>query len=83
MVGAGKTGHTKAICTSIKNIFKNVRCRDGRAKNHSNYIGVGMAVCGQDMLYKDYTSNPIPTSFFIPDMILQAMHAIRLLRIAV
>ena len=32
---------------------------------------------------KDYTSNPIPTSFFIPDMILQAMHAIRLLRIAV
>ena len=44
--------------------------------------GVGMAVRRQDMLYKDYTSNPIPTSFFIPNMILQAMHAIRLLRIA-
>ena len=42
-----------------------------------------MAVCRQDMLYKDYTTNPIPTSFFIPDMILLAMHAIRLLRIAV
>ena len=39
---------------------------------------VGMAVCRQDMLYKDYTSNPIPTSFLIPDMIL---HAIRLLTI--
>ena len=43
---------------------------------------VGMAVpkttdtrCrdGQDMLFKDYASNPIPTSFFIPDMILRAM----------
>jgi len=22
-----------------------------------------MAVCRQDMLYKDYTTNPIPTSF--------------------
>ena len=39
-----------------------------------------MAVCRQDMLYKDYTSNPIPTSFLIPDMILRAMHTIRLLR---
>ena len=27
-----------------------------------------MAVCRQDMLYKDYTSNPIPTSFFIPEL---------------
>ena len=24
-----------------------------------------MAVCREDMLYKDYTTNPIPTSFFI------------------
>ena len=39
-----------------------------------------MAVCRQDMVYKDYTNNPIPTSFFIPDMILWAMHVIRLLR---
>ena len=23
-----------------------------------------MAVCMHDMLYKDYTSNPIPTSFY-------------------
>ena len=27
-------------------------------------LGVGMAVCREDMLYKDYTTNPIPTSFF-------------------
>ena len=27
-------------------------------------LGVRMAVCRQYMLYKDYTSNPIPTSFF-------------------
>ena len=34
------------------------------------------------MLYKDYTSNPIPTSTLLPDMILWAMNASRLLRIA-
>jgi len=27
-------------------------------------LGVWMAVCRQNMLYKDNTSNPIPTSFF-------------------
>ena len=27
-------------------------------------LGVEMAVCRQDMLYKDYTTNPIPTFFF-------------------
>ena len=27
-------------------------------------LGVGMEVCRQDMLYKDYTTNPIPTSFY-------------------
>ena len=32
-----------------------------------------MAVCRQDMLYKDYTNNPIPTSFFIPEIIMQVM----------
>ena len=32
-----------------------------------------MAVGRQDMLYKDYTSNPIPTSFFIPEIILRVM----------
>ena len=32
-----------------------------------------MAVCREDMLYKDYTTNPIPTSFFIPEIILQVM----------
>ena len=26
-------------------------------------LGVGMGVCRQDMLYEDYTTNPIPTSF--------------------
>ena len=25
---------------------------------------IGMVVCRQDRVYKDYTSNPIPTSFF-------------------
>ena len=55
----------------------------GMAVPKTTELGVGMAVCRQDMLYKDYTSNPIPTSFFIPDMILQAMHAVRVLRIAV
>ena len=39
----------------------------------SQQLGVGMAVCRQDMLYKDYTSNPIPISFFIPEIILQVM----------
>ena len=46
------------------------RCRDGSVQARHTYK------------YKDYTSNPIPTSFFIPDMILQAMHSIRLLRTA-
>ena len=32
------------------------------AKNHKTCIG--MAVCRQDRAYKDYTSNPIPTSIF-------------------
>ena len=36
-------------------------------------LGVGMAVCRQDMLYKDYTTNPIPTSFFIAEIILRVM----------
>ena len=42
-----------------------------------------MAVGRQDMLYKDYTSNPdpIPTSFFIPEIILS--YATRLLGRAV
>ena len=30
-------------------------------------IGEGMAVFRQEMLYKDYTSNPIPPSFLKPD----------------
>ena len=30
-----------------------------------------MAVCREDMLYKDYTTNPIPTSFFISEIILR------------
>ena len=29
-------------------------------------LGVRMAVCKQDKAYKDYTSNPIPTSFWHP-----------------
>ena len=29
-----------------------------------------MAVCRQDMLYKDYTSNPIPTYFLLQTAIL-------------
>ena len=32
-----------------------------------------MAVCREDMLYKDYTSNPIPTHFFRLEIILQVM----------
>ena len=32
-----------------------------------------MAVCREDMLYKDYTTNPIPTSFYISEIILQVM----------
>ena len=32
-----------------------------------------MAVCRQDMLYKDYTTNPIATSFFITEIILRVM----------
>ena len=32
-----------------------------------------MAVCREDMLYKDYTTKPIPTSFFISEIILQVM----------
>ena len=34
------------------------------------HVGVGMAVCRQDILYKDYTSNPIPTSFFLPEIVM-------------
>ena len=34
-----------------------------RQKTNIRTLGVEMAVCRQDMLYKDYTSNPIPTSF--------------------
>ena len=32
-----------------------------------------MAACREDMLYKDYTTNPIPTSFFISEIILRVM----------
>ena len=36
-----------------------------------------MAVCMEDILYKDYTTNPIPTSFFffflISEIILRVM----------
>ena len=39
----------------------------------SQQLGIGMAVCRQDMLYKDYTSNPIPISLFIPEIILRVM----------
>ena len=46
--------------TRMKNIVKG--CRDGCQQLHV-HVGVGMAVCRQDTLYKDYTSNPIPTSF--------------------
>ena len=34
-------------------------------------LGVGMAVCRQDREYKDYTSNPIPTSFLMHTVVLQ------------
>ena len=40
-------------------------------------LGVGMAVCREDMLYKDYTTNYttnlIPTSFFISEIILRVL----------
>ena len=39
-------------------------CRDGVPKPQK--LGVGMAVCRQVMLYKDYTSNSNPTSFLYP-----------------
>ena len=40
---------------------KNVEgCRDGSAKKPQK-LGIGMAVCRQDRVNKDYTSNPIPT----------------------
>ena len=31
---------------------------------------VGMAVCRKDRAYKHYTNNPIPTSFFVCDILL-------------
>ena len=50
------------------NIFKNV----GMAMPKTiPKLGEVMVVCRQDMLYKDYTSNPIPTSFYIPETILR------------
>ena len=30
-------------------------------------LGVGMAVCRQDMLYKDYTSNPLANKNCTPN----------------
>ena len=45
--------------TSIKNIF-NV----GMAMPKLQKLDVGMAVCRQDMLYKDHTSNPSLHPFY-------------------
>ena len=42
-----------------------------------------MAVCRQDMLYKDNTSNPIPTSFFLYLRSLYVSYATRLLGIVI
>ena len=53
-----KKGQKQVFSKAVK------RYRDGCAKNHSNYVGVGMAAFKQDMLYKDYTSNSIPTYSF-------------------
>ena len=32
-----------------------------------------MAVCREDMLYKDYTTNPIPTSVIMSEIILRVI----------
>ena len=36
-----------------------------------------MAVCGQDIIYKDYATNPIPTSFFTSETILLVTKLLR------
>ena len=46
-----------------KFLFLNLMLKDvGMAVPKTTETSVGMAVCRQDMIYKDYTSNPIPTS---------------------
>ena len=60
----------KRMETSIKNIFKKCRGMWGWPCQKLQKLGVGMAVCRQDMLYKDYTTNPIPTSFLLAQKLL-------------
>ena len=57
----------------MKNIFKKCIGMKGWPCQKLQKLGVGMAVCRDDMLYKDYTTNPIPTSFFISEIILRVM----------
>ena len=48
-------------------------CRDGGAKKKAQklHVGVGMAMCKKDRACKHCTSNPIPTSFFVHDILLR------------
>ena len=60
----------------IKTFSKNVEgCRDGSAKT-TETIDMVMAVSRQDRVYKYYTSNPIPTSFFFKCNPSQSSHTI-------
>ena len=74
--------HHKWSCrgAGLHNYNKNVEgCRDGSAKNYRK-LGVGMAVFRQNMLYmyKDYTGiYSIPTSLFIPKIILHSVVMLR------
>ena len=61
---------------SVQKIYKyGKKCKgiQGWLCQKPQQLGVEMAVCRQDMLYIDYTSNSIPTSFFKPDITLCAM----------
>ena len=70
--------HIGTSLTSIKNIFKNVeRCRDGCGKNKETRCRDGSVQA------RHVIQRPSLYIFYMPEIILWVIHAIRLLRIAV
>ena len=57
--------HIKVIKTFSKNV-EGCTCRFWQCQKPQKLDRV-VAVSRQDRVYKDYTSNPIPTSFFLHD----------------
>ena len=57
--------HREGLCTYMYKYEKHFQ-KMLRAVPKPQKLDMVVAVCRQERVYKDYTSNPIPTSFFYP-----------------